>query len=331
MWLFSGCSKVDSQQNSVLQTNPEPIRSTSDNGQNGDGVFPRNDSGDPSMQWQSMFVYTFLTSAWNENLELKGGSFPQTYDDLISTGLMPIILKNRYTGEAIKSVPDYSPGDFYFSADPATGLLVYAVYYGNQDQIYDPDLTDGKFDVFAGNPRHATTDGKTVRTEIDFSPEAMNPSYGREWRNIPVGDDARTAIYVVYQSIRPLMYQACDVLEYLPSSLDDYIALVGEKNPAAWTNPYTGGPMTEVGWYDVRNYYNWDPLQEPLLPENGEDIPDSIAGNYSFSIQPSPKIDGEYRAYAKFYFREPDGSISAYLAFGLGPEESRNTAFLNIE
>ncbi|HDS30713.1 MAG TPA: hypothetical protein ENN67_06690 [Firmicutes bacterium] len=274
-----------------------------------------------------------LTFAWNSNRDLIGGPFPESYEELLSAGLLPIKFHNRFTGEPIKDVPEYSPGDLYFSADKVTGVLVYSYYMGEQDQIYNPSISEGKFVPFAGEARYAKTDGKTIAYTYDLSPDGMEDvgsnSYMRETSGMPADDDARASIFALYQVISKFMYKAAGNLDGLPATMDDFIAIVGEKNPVAWTNPYTGQPMREVESYDVPLYYNWERLHDPIegFFEDQKNVPVSVVGNFSYELFPSPVVDGEMRAYAKFYFKEPDGSISAYLAIALGPEEASVTAW----
>ena len=329
--ILAGCAKMSSQPTPASDSDIAAVREITEGGEVEDqeAVFPRNEYGNPVMQWKSSVIEMHLTQAFNTNKDLKGGPFPSSYEELISTGLLPIMFHNRYTGQPVVNTAEYSRGDIYYSVDAISDTLVYSIHFGDQDQTFDPDLTNGQYKPCECDPRYATTDGKTIRWEMrlpsDLLADSPASSDTRESFNIPAGDDSRASIFIVYQSISKFMYKACENLDALPGSLDDYIALIGEKNPSAWINPYTGLSMTEVGWYDVPLYYDWDRLAEPIttLKEDGQNIPEGIAGNYSFNIGDSPLMEGETRAYVKFYFKEPDGSISAYLAIGLGPNEAR--------
>jgi hypothetical protein len=86
--------------------------------------------------------------------------------------------------------------------------------------------------------------------------------------------------------------------------------------------------MRQVEWFSVPLYYGVtnDPVVDPI-PDITRDRaapsppPEDIAGNYAYKVAFSPVVDTELRAYTQFYFKQPDGSIAAYLAIGVGPQE----------
>jgi hypothetical protein len=154
---------------------------------------------------------------------------------------------------------------------------------------------------------------------VDYSTYAdIDVNNSREFQNIPVDDDARAKIYVVYRCINEIMLQmgqTLDTAQY--QTLDDYIAYCGRKNPAAWVNPYTGDAMKEVPWTTVPTYYYENPWGD-LLQMVGlvfhPDFPmDELPGNYSFTIDPGSSSRAP-SYYAQFYFKMPDGSVAAYIA-----------------
>jgi hypothetical protein len=174
------------------------------------------------------------------------------------------------------------------------------------------------------------TDGRTLYwdEQMDFDWYAANdpgPVRGLDRFGIPADDEARTRVYLVYRAMNEIMCHAGDILASVPSSLDDYVALLGRRNPVTWTNPYTNEPMHEVPWAEVPCYYGANPADDPLpdinAPPQDEAASSEPAGNFSYALGLSPVVEGENRGYAQFYFYLPDGSLAAYLAVGKGPQE----------
>jgi len=297
-----------------------------------EGVWLDNPGGSWWYEARGLFIEGAIVSAFNTNRDLKGCAFPATYDELLSYGLLPIIFHNRYTGEPIKSTREYSPGDIYYELNTQTGLYRFWRHQGPLDMCYNPDATGGKELPYAASPRDTVTDGKTIKVEMALGPEAVAgdvpAAYFRESYNIPPDDDARVDIYIVYRWVNDIMYRLGEFVDQVPASLDGYIEMLGERNPVAWTNPYTGEPMKAVGWYDVPLFFLWDPVSEviPDIDSSAGPPPEGVAGNYSYMVAPSPVVEGEMRSYAKFYFKQPDGSIAAYLAIGVGPKEHQKGA-----
>jgi len=290
-------------------------------------VMPNNPNGLWEYELKSGMLDFGVNRAIFTNRDLIGANFPASYEEMIEKGLIPIIFHNRYTGQPIKSIFEYSPGDIFYEADFEAGVYRFYRHQGEFDQNFDPEATDGRDLPWGGNPLTAQTDGKTIKVSDVLGLEPMNqplpPDYFRESFGIPVDDEARARIFILYKWFEHEMYQVGDIISSVPTSLDGYIELVGERNPVAFTNPYTGAPMQEVEWYSVRMYNHWQPISEPIdeLDGLGETCPPEAAGNYAFITAPSPVAPGENRAYALFYFREPDGSVSGYVSIGVGPVE----------
>ncbi|MCX6645026.1 MAG: hypothetical protein NTY09_01505 [bacterium] len=295
-------------------------------------VDPENPNGSWWFEWQSGYVEWIIGMAIYTNRDLMGAEFPANYDELLSSGLMPVIFHNRYTGQPIASTKDYSSGDIYYNVDFSTGLYSYSRYQGPSDQVYDPELTNGEWLPCSGNALDSVTDGKTIKTVAVMDAETLdNPtpaSEFREYYNFPADDESRVKVYIVYRFVNDLVYSLGEFVESVPFSLDDYIKMVGEINPVAWANPYNGGQMRQVDWVTVPLCYEFAPIAESIPGITGDntekvysqEFPD-LAGNYAFKLADSPVVDTEQRAYIQFYFKQPDGSIGAYLAIGVGPAE----------
>jgi len=300
------------------------------------GIMPNNASGSRFYEWQSENLQWVLGAAMFTNRDLVGCDFPLEYGGLLSSGLLPVIFHNRYTGEPIKSIEDYTPGDIYYDVDLSTSTIIFCRYQGTQDQVFAPEITEGEWLSYLGSPMDSITDGKTIRTETVLDPTAFNnnvpASDFREYFKFPQNDDARIKVFIVYNFTNDLMYQLGEFVDQVPGSVDDYISMIGEKNLISWTNPYTGEPMEQVEWYNVPLYFGNDPVVDPIpdiTPDpNGvsSPIPEDIIGNYAYTFGYSPVVENELRAYAQFYFRQPDGSIAAYIAIGVGPQEHREGA-----
>jgi hypothetical protein len=333
--LFLSCSKENPdnnriQENNVMETSPNPLNHTvNSNGssqESEDGIWPTNTLGDNMYEFLSTLPETLVGFAINMYSDLTEGDIPTSYQDCLDKKLITIICNNRYTGNPIISTEEYSAGDFYYNYDFQSGVCTFKRYQGPNDINYDPDISDGNFMPWGGDPDHISTDGKTFR-EVNqgFRREEMvdNFSKWREYFGFPSNDEARVRIFIVYDTVNYLMYQLSQFTDQPPSSLDQYIQMAGAKNPDAWINPYNGQPMREVGWFDVPLYYDWQPVSDPISDlDKGQPANSSeIAGNYAFNLSPSPAVDGADRAYVKFYFRLPDGSIAAYLAIGVSKAE----------
>jgi hypothetical protein len=120
-----------------------------------------------------------------------------------------------------------------------------------------------------------------------------------------------------------IMMHGGEVFQTPLGSLEAYIALLGSKNPQAWLNPYTGSPMQEVAWNNNVQVSFYDtPAQMPgnlnyrMPPDPNPSI--VYKGNYSCAFGWSDFAQGQLRTCVLFYFEKPDGSISAYLGYGLG-------------
>ncbi len=327
--LIVSCAQRDRALLPTQDSDPQllPARPAASDQGNQEVVMPDNPDGSYWYEMRSGLMEWHISMAVCQSRDLKGCEFPETYEEILSSGLLPMIYHNRYTGEPIKSTPEYSAGDIYYKADRESGMYYFYRYQGPQDQVYDPDATGGKDLPWEGSPRDTVTDGESIKTVADWGPEGMAGSvpaakFREDW-NMPASDDSRVAVFIVYYWVNDVMYRLGEIVDQVPSTLDEYVEMLGERNPVAWTNPYSGEPMHAVGWYDVPLYYGWEPLTDSI---KGIDIadpapPDGVIGNYSYMIAPSPVVEGENRSYAKFYFKEPDGSVAAYLAIGVGPQE----------
>ena len=335
LFLITSCASQKQDAQLPLTDNPEAnpdpgLKVVTTEEDTSSGVMPNNPNGLRWYEWQSGYVHWIAGMAMFTNRNLMGCDFPMDYDELLSSGLLPVIFHNRYTGEPIKSTEEYAPGDIFYGVDLSTSTLTFSIHRGPLDEVFDPESTGGEWLPYRGSLRDSVTDGKTVKMEMVLDPTAFNNSVPasefREYFRFPLDDDARVRISIVYQFINDLMYQLGGFVDQVPGSLDDYIAMVGEKNPVAWINPYTGEPMRQVEWFSVPLYYGvtndpvYDPMPDITPDPTAPPPPEDIAGNYAYKVGSSPIADTEFRPYAQFYFKQPDGSIAAYLAIGVGPK-----------
>lgn len=287
-----------------------------------DGVMINNPDGSNYYQLKQGLFQSVINRITGSGVT---GGPPSSYEDAIADGVMPIIFANRYTGEDIANTPEYSPGDFYLhfptEAEPEYNFWQ---YMGDKDNFFDPDaVPEGERKPFYGSWEGETTDGRTSFTDIDVDYQTiadMDVNHSREFHNIPVDDDARAKIYIIYLCINEILLQTGDTLESVQyQTLDEYIGYCGRKNPAAWVNPYTGDPMKEVPWTSVPVYYYEDPWGDPLQQAGmvfNPDFPkEELPGNYSFTIDPGSSSRDPF-SYAQFYFKMPDGSVAAYIGIG---------------
>ncbi len=280
---------------------------------------PYNPDGEPETAFKSLMIRSIIKKASVFYWELMvGGDGPENYESLLEEGILPIIFTNRYTGADIRNTSRYSPGDIYLHF-PTKDNPVFSFWdhYGEKDYAYDPSLAlQGEKHPLQGMDEY-TTDGRTLYLDVEVSPEEMaltsSASGCRERYGIPPDDEARARVLLVFDAMDKIMRSAGSWIDDVPSSLDGYLELVGRRNPVAWTNPYTGEPMHEVPWANVPQcQHTGSPFNEPI-PELGNNKNlSSLAGNYSFAIGPE-------RDYAQFYFKQPDGSIGAYIVLAKRP------------
>jgi hypothetical protein len=304
-----------------------PVASNDRKIDNLDKVWPENDLGSVEFYLKTVIIESAIMNAIGTNHMLLGSQFPESYDEMLTNGLIPVIFENRYTGNPIINTEQYSEGDIYYDIDPANSTLHFQIHMGNQDLVFDPDLTNGEDKPWGGDPMFALTDGRSIKFKYETTPEMLDGSmFTAENRirfGIPENDDARARIYILSKFIDDVMFRLGEVTHDVPFSINYYIEFLGDKNPSSWINPYTGNPIKEVGWFDVPLYYKWEPLTEPVpnLSNGDQLLPNDLAGNYAYKLDSSPIVDGELRSYALFYFKEPDGSISGYLCIGVGYDE----------
>ncbi len=300
----------------------------------GDGIHLNNPNYTEEMFFKASMIEGLILFSMADGRSLLGCNMLSGYETLIEEGSLPIIFANRYKGNDLISTAEFSPGDIFVDYDTDDSTFRFYLHNGELDAAYEPDaVSDGSKLPWAGGPGMYLTDGRSLFMEETVEPGVFmvdDPGGFRERFHIPPGDDARTTVFTVYYTINKIMYQAADILVGgVPGSLDGYIDLLGRKNPVAWINPYTGGDIEKVPWVKVPVHLETGPLgQYPIDLEevnDGEYDSSDLAGNFSFILRPSPTVEGELRAYAQFYFMEPDGSVSAYLALGQGPQERYNS------
>ncbi len=326
--VFGACSKKSEP---VVQSSPEHhVQDEAATASHEEGTHLNNPNFTEEMMFKASMTEGILLFCVADGIGMfNGGAGSFTYETLISEGLLPIVFANRYTGEDVVNSREYSKGDIFIENDADTGWFRFYQHMGELDAAYEPGaVPPGERVPWAGDPVSYTTDGKTLFLEGQRDAKQMghgDPGPYRERFGIPPDDEARARIYLVYRTANEIMYHAGNIIDSVPVSLDGYISLLGRRNDNAWVNPYTGGPMEAVEWTAVPCYYQTEPRQDPMyeLYASGEtDLTDAeLAGNYSYTLGPSPFIEGEDRAYAQFYFYLPDGSIAAYLAIGQGPLE----------
>jgi hypothetical protein len=298
---------------------------------NEEGVQLDNPGYSEEMFFKASLIEGLILFAVNDGRSLLGCDTLKGYDTLINEGSLPIIFANRYTGEDMISTADYSPGDIFLDYNETDSTFRFFIHNGDRDAAYEPGaVADGTKLPWAGDPGMYMTDGRSLFWEENLDPNYFtvdDPSGFRERFLIPATDTARTKVFIVYYTLNKIMSQAGNFMtNSVPDSIDGYIAMAGRKNPVAWVNPYDGGEMVEVPWVKVSTYSETGPSGEEPWGLEGISSADvdvsNLPGNYSFITAPSPTESGENWAYAQFYFLEPDGSVSAYVAVGLGPTDS---------
>lgn len=295
-----------------------------------DGIWLNNPDGEPIMGFKSGFIELYVNMAAYTGWGLIiGEGLPDSYDTLIESGVLPIILANRYTGNDIRSTTEYNPGDFFVRFPASSDLTVETrFYFGDKDYFYSSSTYQSNQILQVEGFGNNTTDGRTLFTlneitESDF--KSWNDPHiedSRQLFQIPPDDEARSRIYFIYRCYNEILQHAGypdTGITTMPDSFDGYIALIGRKNPKSWINPYTGDSMKEVPWTDVSVFYLQGESQNNPLNQFGEFTTNEqsdteLAGNYSFKIGKGP-LD-KLNAYAQFYFYLPDGSIAAYICFG---------------
>ena len=280
----------------------------------------------------------FVSIAWNDLWQLNQGSpGPTSYDDLLSTGTLAIILTNPYTDDDIVSTPDYSPGNFYISfptiADP---VYEFRQYVAPDHWAWDEQLfASGEIKPLSTHdPVEYTMDGHTLSTKISYEDmidsldQVESPAAMRERYYIPADDNARVKMLIVADYMQEVLGISYEIsLNDNPASLDEIISVIGRKNPVAWTNPYTGEPIQEVPWVNVYQVTTDDQQSGHVQdaspwPQSGINNKDELVGNYSFVYdQPRhspyyPREQGFRVACVQFYFRLPNGDVAAYQATG---------------
>jgi hypothetical protein len=293
------------------------------------GVVLNNPSYSEEFLFKESVMQDLIMNAAADYLMLLGHGRPYNYEYLLQMGSLPIIIKNRYTGMDMINTPDYSPGDIYLDLDLENRIYYCNLYMGNQDAAYQPDaVPEGEIKPWNGFPLFMT-DGRTLFTGKELSqeeilPENIDPGPVRERFNIPPDDEARTRIFLVYEAVDAIMSRSDGVIGEILPSLDEYINLIGKKNPVAWINPYTDVAMQEVPWVDVSvsiHHFDDSEIEQPISLDQSDIIASEIAGNYSFRLAPSPAVESENRAYAQFYFYHTDGTLGAYQCMAIGPQE----------
>jgi hypothetical protein len=271
-----------------------------------------------NFQLSASFIQDAVFSVIGDTCGLLIDKFPTTYDDLLSSGKLPVIFKNRYTNEPIKNTEEYSRGDIYYSADLKKGVILFLQHMGEKDQIYKPGATSGAFWPYVGGMEEMTTNGRTVKYEKPFDPAMpkISPEQVRTLKGIPADDIERAKIYIVASWVGNYVQRLSAYAKEIPSSLDGYIEMIGWKNPVAWTNPYTGQPMKLVDYYDVQIYDAAAMGRKIPGDYAGPKPPDDVIGNFAY--KPIMKLNhtDPQIVHILFYFREADGSISAYRAIG---------------
>lgn len=281
---------------------------------------PVNPDGEMAVSAKEIAIASLITRSMSLGWELLvSNKAPETYDDLLETGALPFILANRYTGNDIKITSTYSPGDiFLLFPSKVQPEFHFWQYYGEKDLGYNPSVgSDGKRHPLIGNPEY-TTDGQTLYNDVAVNPADLItsiPDGGRERYGIPVNDEARSRIFVVYDATQTLIGNAYEMGIKAPLDLDSFIAIYGRRNPVSWTNPYTGEPMKQVPWVKVATYRDRNPEGIPMPDFSTSNYANAdLAGNYSYAVGNAMVEEYDLKAYMQFYFKLPDGSIAAYLA-----------------
>ena len=266
-----------------------------------------------------------INIAITESIPLITSDLPLNYETLISSGAIPVIPANRYTGKDVVNTPDYSPGDIYFELDAENEISHYYRYMGPLDLAYKPDAVPaGERRHWSGEPE-AETDGKALYIDAKINLEwfQIDQAAHRRLRGIPEGDMARSRMYVLNEAMTCIVRAAGMHFDEPPETLDGYIDFVGRRNPIAWINPYTGEEMKSVPWimphkmFAAGSEYN-EPMPESLgAGENDELSIENLVGNYAYKVIPSESMPEAKEAHILFYYYLPNKKLGAYYCVGM--------------
>jgi hypothetical protein len=268
----------------------------------------------------------------NQIVELvsKAGTFyyffPQespsyTIPKLIDTGFVAIKPLNPFTGNPMVFSEEYIPGEIcVFVGDRTKAEGYFIRHYDPSEPEYDPILVEK---------------GEWIHKEGMAENEYFN---GRTFKRVPPGPSEPPADYLTTRDnwgiinhtddqikVESLASQMLSIIgkyslyyEEVPGDFEVYIDWLGDKNPTAWVNPYTGEPVKQVPMVACATSPE-DP--DAPLDEIPEDI-SSFIGNYAYEVYDN----GTYIvSLTRFYYLDEDGVFKSEDIVGFPCEAWLNT------
>lgn len=261
--------------------------------------------------------------AENDGRSLLGGVLPVSYEKFIEEGSLVLIPHNRYSEGPVLNVIEHRPGDIFLEYDFEKGTRSFALHNGEKDLLFKPEVCSDSALRRLNNSSDTYSDGKSIFYISDVEEQWFsenNREIARESYGIPGDDEARVRVYLLYHVMKDIMQRSGWLFEVPPDDFNYYVEFVGEKNPSAWINLYDGGESREVIFYYPEIVFNASGEQDGKLKADFSIIEkidtETLPGNYAYKI--IRLDDGKEIGVALFYFRLPNGEVSAYQAVSMG-------------
>ena len=243
---------------------------------------------------------------------------------IIQNGLIPIIPRNPYSGEDIKTSFEYSPGDAVFACNSKAAIDIH--HLGPAELFFDATLKDNNKLFYLDKTKEIEnlTDGRTLYSYHKFTDDKPNLAFTNK-RESNDNFEKQKKIKWLFREIENLMQEYFRFHEDAPQSIDEIINYFGRRNPASWNNPYSGKKMIQMPKFAVCEMIPGEVTEyldrpEPFTKVNETEYINKYAGNYSYTVVETKRGP---MAILSIYYIKPNGRLSVLNCQGQ-PLTSRN-------
>jgi hypothetical protein len=235
-----------------------------------------------------------------------------TSEKLIAAGFLAIKPSNPFTGNPMLFSEEYIPGEIYFAPRPlAEGDTGFIRHFDQAEPEYDTtlvqkgewlqkkDLPEEKGWFLADEYEYFN--GQSLKRVLP-GPGSLPPDYLTVRKNWGYEDypDEQLRVMSIAVQMSSVVGSYSIHHEEAPEYFNEYINWLGQENPAAWVNPYSGEVMKQVPIVACATYPD-DP--NAPLGEMPKDVSPFI-GNYAYKLYDN----GQYTvSLARFYYLDKDG------------------------
>jgi hypothetical protein len=252
-------------------------------------------------------------------LFFPGARYPITAQEIIEKGFTVVIPYDITTGNTpMQFTEEWTSGGLYRYLDAEKSILILHRIGCKYSEIDDR--------MYKSNGIKILKSGITFNGKSEISEMAGWPLPDPYQTRLAWSEDTKTDEQLWMQNVQGQVMRITSQYSMnhknIKTSLDAYLSWVGEKNPAAFINPYTKSPMQSLPPAQTNNMANQGIIGiNPDFVQNPD--PAVYAGNYSEYVGVNDKGDSYFLV--NFYYLGENGELLSMGAKGLPRKYWRNT------